>query len=386
MSAKILLLQDAVHLPSFGGGNKANRLLMRDLAGLGFECTVLARLPSPERLRVGPFSLAVLAARGFGVRKGGDGGLSYRHEGVEVTALDLASPDALARVGNIVEKAQPDWILVSDDHRAVFLEAALRCRPDRVVVLVHTHFHLPFGPEAGKVDVDQHHRMRRARNVVVVSDYSRNYVCEHGGMDATVIRFPVFGPGPFERVGRPDAGCVVMINPCLVKGLPIFLDLADHFPEVAFAAIPTWGADAPVIDALSLRRNIALFAPDDDIGAVLCDARALVAPSLVPETFGYVAIDAMLRGVPVIASGLGGQREAMLGAGQIVPVRPLVASSAGPVAPPQDLSTWRSALGALLTNAASYRQRAEAGREAAHRFLAETDVRHFVGHLAAIKG
>jgi glycosyltransferase involved in cell wall biosynthesis len=385
MSAKILLLQDAVHLPSFGGGNKANRLLLRELAALGFECTVLARLPSAERLRAGPFSLAALAARGFAVRKDGDGGLSYRHEGVEVTALDLASPDALAHVGNIVERAQPDWILVSDDHQAAFLEAALRCKPDRVVVLVHTHFHLPFGPEAGKVDVDQHHRMRRARSVVVVSDYSRRYVREHGGMDATIIRFPVFGRGPFECVGRPDAGFVTMINPCLFKGLPIFLDLADHFPDVAFAAVPTWGADDPVIDALSLRHNIALLAPDDDIGAVLRDARVLVAPSLVPETFGYVAIDAMLRGVPVMASGLGGQREAMLGAGQIIPVGPLVASGAGLAAPPQDLSTWRTALRTLLTDAASYRQKAEAGREAAHRFLRETDVRHFVGYLAALK-
>jgi Glycosyltransferase Family 4/Glycosyl transferases group 1 len=366
MSVKILLLQDAVHLPSFGGGNKANRLLMRELAALGFECTVVARLPSPERSRAGPFSLAALAARGVTIRKGGDGGLSYRHEGVEVTAMDLTLPDALARVGEIVERAQPDWVLVSDDHQSVFLESALRCRPDRVVVLVHTHFHLPFGPEAGKVNVDQHHRMRRARSVVVVSEYSRIYVREHGGMDATIIRFPVFGRGPFECVGRPDAGFVTMVNPCLFKGLPIFLDLADHFPDVAFAAVPTWGAD--------------------DIGAVLRDARVLVAPSLVPETFGYVAVDAMLRGVPVIASGLGGQREALLSAGQIIPVGPLVASSAGLVAPPQDLSTWRTTLRALLTDASSYRQRAEAGREAAYRFLAETDVRHFVGYLAVLKG
>jgi hypothetical protein len=260
MRAKILLLQDAVHLPSFGGGNKANRLLMRELAALAFECTVLARLPSPERLRAGPFTLAALAARGVAVRKDGDGGLSYRHGGVEVAAMDLASPDALARVGDIVERVQPDWILVSDDHHAVILEAALRCRPDRVVVLVHTHFHVPFGPEARKVDVDQHDRMRRARSVVVVSDYSRSYVCEHGGVDATIVRFPVFGHGPFQRVGRPDAGCVTMINPCHFKGLPIFLDLADYFPDDAFAAVPTWGTDDLAIDALSLRRNIALLA------------------------------------------------------------------------------------------------------------------------------
>src|SRR5215469_3005500 len=127
MSAKILLLQDAVHLPSFGGGNKANRLMMRELAALGFECEVLAKLPSPERFRAGPFSLAALSARGVAVRKDGGERLSYRHEGVKVTAVDLASPEAVTRIDDFVVRAQPDWILVSDDHRAIFLERALRC-------------------------------------------------------------------------------------------------------------------------------------------------------------------------------------------------------------------------------------------------------------------
>ena len=65
--------------------------------------------------------------------------------------------------------------------------------------------------------------------------------------------------------------------------------------------------------------------------------------------------------------------------------RPDRLPGAGLAAPPQDLSTWRTALRTLLTDAASYRQKAEAGREAAYRFLAETDVRHFVGYLAALK-
>ena len=33
------------------------------------------------------------------------------------------------------------------------------------------------------------------------------------------------------------------MNPCAVKGISIFLALADAFPETVFAAVPTWGTN-----------------------------------------------------------------------------------------------------------------------------------------------
>jgi glycosyltransferase involved in cell wall biosynthesis len=176
-----------------------------------------------------------------------------------------------------------------------------------------------------------------------------------------------------------------MINPCLVKGLPIFLELAALFPETRFAAVPTWGGDEAVLRDLARLRNMTLLQPADDVGAVLREARVLLAPSLVPETFGYVAIDAMLRGIPVLAGNLGGQPEAKLGVDFVLPVTPVLKAEGGHVAPPQDIGPWRTALERLLSDDDAYRRCALASREAALRFLPGTDAEHFVAYLGALK-
>lgn len=369
MSARILLLQDAVYLPSFGGGNKANRLLLAALAARGFECRAVSRVPGERRLLAREFGAQGLAARG--VVPEADG--SYRHQGVHVLPLDFAAPGAAARIEALVRDFDPDWILASDDRPALFLEVALRSAPERTVGLVHTHFHLPFGPEAERRDAAQHERLRRARSIVAVSAYSRAYLREHGGIEATVLRFPVFGAGPFAPP-EGSAGFVAMINPCDAKGLPIFLALAARLPHVPFAAVPTWGGDPAVLGALAELPNVTLLDADDDIGAVLAQVRVLLAPSLVPETFGYVAIDAMLRGVPVLAGNLGGQPEAKLGVDHVLPVMPL----------DRAIDIWHAALEPLLSDAQAWRRLSERSRDAAHAFLPTTDAGHFVRHLESL--
>ncbi|MEO9131262.1 MAG: glycosyltransferase family 4 protein [Sphingomonas sp.] len=384
MSATILLLQDAVYLPSYGGGNKANRLLLTALAARGFECHAVSRIPGDRRILADRFSPEALAARGIALESDGASGMAYCYQGVRVEALDLAAPDAASRIEAVIGAVRPDWILVSDDRPAMLLDIALRHAPHRVVALVHTHFHLPFGPEAEAHHADQSARLGRARGVVAVSEYSRAYIREFGGLDSVLLHFPVFGDGPFEPVAQPDSGYVTMINPCLVKGLPIFLELAALFPETRFAAVPTWGGDEAVLRDLARLPNMTLLEPADDVGAVLREARVLLAPSLVPETFGYVAIDAMLRGIPVLAGNLGGQPEAKLGVDFILPVAPAFKTETGHIVPPQDLAPWRAALGTLLSDGDAYRRCALASHAAALRFLPETDAGHFMTYLDSL--
>jgi len=362
MGARILLLQDAVYLPSFGGGNKANRLLLEALAARGFDCRAVSRIPGKRRLLAHEFGAAGLAARGVTVAADG----SYRHRGVDVLPLDFAAPGAAARIEALVRDFDPDWILASDDRPALFLDIA----PERTVALAHTHFHLPFGPEADRIDPRQQDRMRQVRSVIAVSEYSRTYLREHGQIDSTVLHFPVFGAGPFAPPAT--EGFVAMINPCEAKGLPIFLALAARFPEVQFAAVPTWGGDP---EALAGFPNITLLPANDDIGALLAQVRVLLAPSMVPETFGYAAIDAMLRSIPVLAGNLGGQPEAKLGIDHILPVAPL----------DDAIPAWTAALATLLNDAEAYRGLSAQSREAAHRFLPRTDVDHFIRHLESLK-
>lgn len=382
MSATLLLLQDAAYVPSYGGGNKANRLLLTELAARGFECHAVSRIPRDRLILAHRFGAEALASRGIAVEGDGECRLSYRYQGVRVEALDLADAAAARQIEALIGEVRPDWILVSDDHRAMLLDIALRWAPDRTVALVHTHFHLPFGPEAGAADPDQHERMRRARSIIALSEHSRAYLRDFGGLDSVLLRFPVFGSGPFGS--PPDKGYVTMVNPCVEKGLPICLELAALFPDTAFAVVPTWGGDEATVRELALLPNVTLLEPADDIGTVLGSTRVLLTPSLVPETFGYVTVDAMLRGIPVLSGNLGGQPEAKLGVDFLLPVEPARRTEDGLVAPPQPIAPWREALGALLADDGLYRRCSLASREAALRFLPQTDAGHFARYLESL--
>ena len=147
-----------------------------------------------------------------------------------------------------------------------------------------------------------------------------------------------------------------MVNPCAVKGIDIFLALAEAMPEVRFAAVPTWGANAGDLERLGRHANITLLAPADNIDDVLRRARVLLVPSVWAEARSRIVVEAMLRGIPVVASDVGGIREAKLGVDYLIPVRAIeryrseLDERMVPVAevPRQDIGPWTSALRRLL--------------------------------------
>jgi glycosyltransferase involved in cell wall biosynthesis len=380
---RLLLLQDQVYLPSLGGGNKATRLLLEGLAGQGHDCAAV----SPAlTTRAGPTTTAELLAemdsRGVPVREPRPGLLGYTHEGVEVDAMVF--PDAAQRLVHMqqrIDQFDPDWVLVSDDKGRVLLRCAV-ASGRRSLMILQTAVHLPFGPLAAREDPEQAALMRRADVLVVISDYLRSYLERHGGLDARHVPLPVYGAGPFPALGRHDRGSVTMINPCVEKGLSIFLALAAALPHQDFAAVPTWGAGEEVVDALTRAPNVEILEPADDIGPILEKTRVLLAPSLWPETFGYVVVEAMLRGIPVLASDIGGLPEAKLGVDYLLPVAPAQHRNGRLESPPQDIGPWMEALDELLSNPRVYERCARDSRDAAHRFHAQVDVRRFEALLA----
>src|SRR5207245_1318434 len=78
--------------------------------------------------------------------------------------------------------------------------------------------------------------VRSARAIVAIGAHTRGYIREHLGSEAIVIHPPIYGAPPFARFGSFDQGWVLMINPCIVKGIGIFLALAQAFPQLPFAA------------------------------------------------------------------------------------------------------------------------------------------------------
>lgn len=390
---KILLTSKLPYLPALSGASKSDRRLVESLARRGHRCRAVIPAYSPTS-KVSTLAggdrqfLAELAHRAIDVRSDVLGLHCFKYNGVEVNAvIDSRRLDSV--LGDQIREFEPDWVLVSEDRSYACLTAALDACASRVIYLCHSQATLPFGPESFATDPGNTALLRRAFGIVTVSHYVKDYLARWGGLDAAVIRFPVYGQAPFERLGCFDQGYVTLVNPSQIKGMDIFQQLARARPDVEFAAVPTWATRDSDRRALQRLPNVQVLEPSEDIEKIFARTRVLLMPSLWGEAFGYLSVEAMLRGIPVLASKLGGLPEAKLGVDYLVPVRPIERYEGRldecllptPVVPEQDLAPWLAALDELLSNRGSYERLSSASRQAALAFVATIDVAHFEGYL-----
>ncbi len=350
---RILLTANASYAPPKGGSTFSNLIWLEALVEAGHTCLVVC--PTWDGA-----TDTISYEGGFAIH-------AYR---------DLARRTVELR--RHIEEFQPDWVLVSsEDLTHVLLREAARSAPGRIVYLAHTPQFYPFGPASWFPDAEAGRIVREAKAVVTIANYTAGYVREHCGRDAQVVHPPVYGKPPYPIFGSFDAGPVLMINPCKVKGIDIFLSLAQRFPQLPFAGLAGWGTTSADRAAMSSLPNVRVLDPVKHIDVVLRTARLLVMPSIWMEGFGLIAMEAMLRGLPVIASDAGGLMEAKQGTGYVIPVSAAERFEANfdeahmprPVDRPQDIEPWVKALTKLVTDRAAYDEEARISRSVAVSFV-----------------
>jgi glycosyltransferase involved in cell wall biosynthesis len=245
----------------------------------------------------------------------------------------------------------------------------------RLVVLVHA----PLADEVGLEPADVRDRDRRERSalahaaaVVTTSRWTADRVVGRHGLDPArvVVAAPGVDPAPVSPGSAvtgtpPRLFCLGALTP--TKGQDVLVEalarVADR-PWTAVLAGPT-GRDPGFVVGLRAtiaRRGLAgrVTVPGSLTGHALVAAWTAADLFVVPsraETFGMVVTEALARGVPVVASRVGGVGEAM-GTGGPTPgtwvpaenVPALVAVLRGWLADPVLRSGWRiSALGSRGT-------------------------------------
>ena len=368
---RILLAHNSLYFPSHGGGDKSNRLLMEALALRGHAVRVVARIAKfgpEEHQRL----LRQLHERGVQPDVASDAA-RFSLNGVDVHTLTL-NPQLRAYFSGQLAAFDPDVIITStDDPGQLLFDVARRSLRARLVYLVRATIAVPFGPDSSMPSPERTELLRHADAMVGVSEYVAGYVRQFSGLDAIHLPISLMEPVEARNLGRFDNPYVVMVNPCAVKGIDIFLALATRMPEIQFAAVPIWGTNAADLAALRRLPNITLLDPVDNIDHLLCRSRVLLVPSVWAEARSRIVVEAMLRGVPVIASDAGGLKEAKLGVPYLLPVnlithyRPALDENLVPVAdvPQQDIAPWEGALQRLISDRAHWDEIAASSRSAA---------------------
>jgi len=351
---RILLTSNASHDPARGGSTRSNLIWLEHMAAGGHDCLVVCSA----------------------LESAADSSRSLQ-QGVSILSVkDLVRRRTI--LSEEIQSFRPDHVLVSsEDLSHLLLREAYSAAPDRLIYLAHTPQFYPFGPASWNPDKKAADIVRSARAIVAIGFHMQRYIRQSLGCEAIVIHPPIYGSPPFARFGSIDKGWILMINPCVVKGIEIFLGLAQAFPRLPFAALKGWGTTQDDLRALASHTNVTMLESVANIEEVLSKSRLLLMPSLWYEGFGLIAMEAMLRGLPVIASDSGGLAEAKQGTGFVIPIRPIERYEPSfdenhmprPVGVQQDIEPWKQALEMLLTNSEIYWKEAELSRQAALRFV-----------------
>ena len=267
-----------------------------------------------------------------------------------------------------IREFQPDWVLVScEDLGHGLLREAQHSAPGRVVYLAHTPQFFPFGPASWNPDREAAALVADAAGVVAIGHHMADYIARTPGREAVVIHPPIYGAGPFADYANFDAGLVIMINPCAVKGFPSF----SKPPRASLNRLRRAAGLGHYRDdrhALAAPAQCRVSAECAEHRRVLAAPGVLLMPSLWYEGFGLIVMESMLHGIPVIASDSGGLVEAKHGTPFVIPVHTIeryepVFDEHGmprPVVRENDPTPWVAALRELLTDRAPLRLRIEA--------------------------
>ena len=255
---------------------------------------------------------ALLVPTGFADRPSG-GNVYDRHLraglvglGWELVTHELGPGDPLP--------ALPAGAVLLVDSLVVSWAAADLLALDAVVVPL---VHLPF-ESAGEREL-----LSAAPAVLVTSDWTRRWLVEHYAVEADRVHVAVPGVDMADPVSGSEHGgellCVGSVTPA--KGQDVLLAALAGLTDLDWRCtlVGRLDVDPDFVDELHKAASDAGIAervdlvgplPHDDLAVAYAGADLLVHPSR-SETYGMVITEALARGLPVIASSVGGVPEAL---------------------------------------------------------------------------
>jgi glycosyltransferase involved in cell wall biosynthesis len=269
---------------------------------------------------------------------------------VQTTEVEIGS-EAAARAA--LEAVPDGGIALVDGLVAGRAPAAIEDAAGRLRIVVLAHMVSAAFGDAGADAIDGERRaLRAAHEVIVTSPWTRTQLVERqvAPLDRVVVAVP--GVDALEpAIGTDDGGsllCVGVVAPH--KGQDLLIEaLADLGPRAPWRCriVGSLDADSAFADALTARARENGIADrvtmtgvltEDELDAAYRRTDLLVAPSRV-ESYGMAIADALRRGIPVVATAVGG-----------IPLT--VAPTGAAILVPPDADALSEALGRWMTDPA----------------------------------
>jgi glycosyltransferase involved in cell wall biosynthesis len=329
---RILFVHVHAYLPQLlGGVEQTSFELVRRLARSGHESAILCGLNKHDAVWVKTRIIGKLGGREFR-RQRYRGSPVYRgydpQNGLSQVLTDF-SPDAIVIAGNTT---------VSFELAAQAARSGVPCA---------YYFH-----DIKTLRNLQAPQLLDGIRLIANSRFTAGVVSQCLGRDAAVLT-PLIDADSYRT---PTSGRhVTIVNPRRIKGGQTAFDVAQACPDIPFQFVEAWSEEDSLLSDLrkSARRlpNVQWLRPTLHMRKIYATTRVLLAPSECEESWGRVASEAQVSGIPVLASAIGGLPEAV-GPGGIL------------IEPGAPLAAWVKALRSVWDNAELYAQLS--GRALAH--------------------
>ena len=230
-------------------------------------------------------------------------------------------------------------------------------------------------------------------SVVTPSRFITTRYRQRWGIDSTPLPTPV----QLDEVLCPDRvpTRVTVVNPSVGKGAMLLARLAHtletDFPDIPMEVIESRSSGRLLIQAgfaggFDLRRHPnLLFRPTVTMPyEIYRNTRVLLVPSVAEEASARVVAEAMLNGIPVIVSDVGGLPENCAGGGYVIPLPPTLTTNTRRPTNSESVRPWIEVLAAMFADDTTYEEASARARTASERFSPRSVIPQYHDYFSGV--